>query len=186
MKKNKIVAFAMAGALLVGGTFAGTKAWFTDSATEKSDLVITTGNIDVDTITPDGWLPGNLQDIPGQGMQPVEDKETEADKNDKGEFTNVRPGDKFYKRVRVENKGSLSQKLNASGGEDKVENDSFKITNTAKSDLGKDRILAPGEATSFYIEVEVLKETGNDKKSTYFNLEDSMNPIVITAEQKNS
>lgn len=186
MKKNKIVAFAIAGALLVGGTFAGTKAWFTDSATEKSDLVITTGNIDVETIVRDEWTSGYLEEKEGAGIVATKDDTTEAKPDGKGGFTNVRPGDKFFKTIAVKNNGSLAQKLNVSGGDDKYENDSFAITSTAKSFVGTGRVLQPGEAVHFFIEVEVLEQTGNSEQNTGFNLEDTMNPIVITADQINN
>ncbi|MGL4570490.1 MAG: hypothetical protein ACRCVJ_05460 [Clostridium sp.] len=185
MKKNKIVAFAMAGALLVGGTFAGTKAWLSDKATEKSDLVITTGNIDVETTVRDEWTPGYLEYKEGAGIVAIRDNTTEAESDGNGGFKNVRPGDKFFKTIEIRNTGTLTQKLNVSGGEDKYKNDSFRITTTAKQDIGNSTILKPGMGNGFFIEVEVLEQTENGKQSTEFNLEDSMEPIVITADQIN-
>lgn len=184
MKKNKIVAFAMAGALLVGGTFAGTKAWFTDSATEKSDLVITTGTIELETTVRDEWTPGYLEYKEGAGIVATRDNTTEAKPDGKGGFTNVRPGDKFFKTIEIRNIGTLAQKLNVSGGEDKFENDSFRITTTAKQDIGNGTILKPGMGNGFFIEVEVLEQT--DEQYKEFNLENSMSPIVITADQINN
>ena len=45
MKKNKTIAYMLAATLLVGGTFAGTKALFESKVTAQTDLVITTGSL---------------------------------------------------------------------------------------------------------------------------------------------
>ena len=47
MKKNKTIVYMLAAALLVGGTFVGTKAYFTDSAEAKTNLILSMGDVDV-------------------------------------------------------------------------------------------------------------------------------------------
>lgn len=171
MKKNKTIAYALAATLLVGGTFAGTKAWFTDKDESKSDLILTTGSIDVE-LKSRGW------NVVG---------ETEAtETNNDGVFTNVRPGDKFEKAVEVNNLGDLKQILNVKGGEDKDDQDMFKITTSAQTDIGVDRELEPGTGTGFYVYVEVLGDKmGNGFQERTFDLESAMEPIVVDAKQVN-
>ena len=48
MKKKKVAALALAASLLVGGTFIGTKALFTDSIENVGEISISTGDLDIE------------------------------------------------------------------------------------------------------------------------------------------
>lgn len=102
MKKNKTVAFMLAATLLVGGTFMGTKALFTDNVTANNDLVITMGNLNLD-IVEGKWENTN----PGQ-------ETTQGEGEKSNEFSNAKPGDVFRKKITVKNEGSLKRKLSIS------------------------------------------------------------------------
>ena len=55
MKKNKTVAYALAATLLVGGTFLGTKALFTDKVDTVGELSISTGDVDIVAEVTQDW-----------------------------------------------------------------------------------------------------------------------------------
>ena len=55
MKKNKTIAYMLAAALLVGGTFVGTKALFTDKIETAGELQISTGDVNIEIIEPSKW-----------------------------------------------------------------------------------------------------------------------------------
>lgn len=171
MKKKKTAAYALAALLLVGGTFTGTKAWFTHNATHSADLVITTGNVDV-TVDSTGWF-----------MVDSEGKPVEGSGNENGgynAFENIKPGDRFMKRVVIRNTGSLDQVLSISGGEIK-DNDVFNIVSEHTNLLNKDITLEQGDFTSFDIAVEVKEEyTGENLK---LQLSDYMGDIKVDATQ---
>ena len=101
MKKSKIISLLLAGALLVGGTFIGTKALFSDTETVANQLVLTTGKVDI-RIIPDRWIRNvedknedgvinALDDVYGQGCE----------ESVEGIFTNVQPGETFTRYINV-------------------------------------------------------------------------------------
>ena len=98
MKKNKTIAYMLAATLLVGGTFVGTKALFTDSATAKTDLVITMGEIGIEVNEDATW---KIKEQNGEVEEVVEGKE----------FTNLKTGDKLVKEITITNTGNLHRKL---------------------------------------------------------------------------
>ena len=97
MNKNKIMSLLLAGALLVGGTFAGTMALFSDTATVSNPISITGGKVDIDAYG-DDWNHYRNNDFNtslGYGA----------------EFSDVRPGDKFVKNIHVTNKSDYEVSL---------------------------------------------------------------------------
>lgn len=89
MKKNKTIAYALAATLLVGGTFAGTKAWFTDKEVVDNKLNITTGTLDID-VTDMGWY---------KNGEKTED------------LTKLVPGDVISKKVEVANNSNVDSSV---------------------------------------------------------------------------
>lgn len=172
MKKNKTIAYALAATLLVGGTFAGTKAWFTSQETANTDLVITTGTVDLEVVD-NGWY----LDADGTGTEA-----TPVDKsNENFMFRNVKPGDGMWKQFDVTNTGTLNQKIDVKGGKITNEAGPFVIQSSHNGDQIDGVTLAPGETAGFMIFVDVpLDWEGQDMK---FSLDQYMTDIVIDAEQ---
>ncbi|WP_270647047.1 hypothetical protein [Paeniclostridium hominis] len=170
MKKNKTVAYMMAAMLLVGGTFAGTKAWFTAKETVDTSFEITTGSIDIET-KDKGWVvttpEGEKTEMvvrPGSGM-------------------NFKPGDSLEKEVTIKNIGELAQKLEINRNNVK-ENDNFKVSIQG---LEKDQILAVEDSITFTIRVEAdLEKMDNEDANKIFNLKDIVGTIDINAKQINA
>lgn len=103
MKKNKTVAYALAATLLVGGTFVGTKALFTDKIDTVGELSISTGDVDIDaeviqdwTIDRNGYDPNTGTSVNGQLAK----------------FENLKYGDVLTKKVELTNKGTLKAVVN--------------------------------------------------------------------------
>ena len=158
MKKNKTIGFMMAAVLLVGGTFMGTKALFTDKAQASNDLVITMGNLDINT-KEDPWEITTSTDT-GTETKRIEKSST---------ITNVKPGDRFLKKVTITNNGTLNQKLDI---QTKGTSDEYpkQILVGDTLQLLKGKVLAPGKSVDTYIDVAVKEEMGGD-----FNVEGSQN-----------
>lgn len=100
MKKNKTAAYMLAATLLVGGTFVGTKALFTDSVDSIGELTLSTGDIDIEAEVIQDWiLDRNGKDDnkgtnnPGAPEGPL--------------FDNLKTGDVLTKTVEIENVGTL-------------------------------------------------------------------------------
>lgn len=178
MKKNKTVAYMMAAMLLVGGTFAGTKAWFTAKETVDTSFNITTGSIDIET-TDGEWVvttpEGEKTEMvvrPGirPGIRP-------------GSGINFKPGDSLEKIVTIKNTGELAQKLEINR-KDFEENDNFKVSIQG---LEKDKILPVEDSTTFTIRVEAdLEKMDNEDANKTFNLKDIVGTIDINAKQINA
>lgn len=170
MKKNKTIAYMLAATLLVGGTFAGTKAWFTAKETVDTSFNITTGSIDIETkdeewvvTTPEGEKTEMIV-RPGSGI-------------------NFKPGDSLEKRVTIKNTGELAQKLEINR-KDVKENDNFKVSIQG---LEKDKILAVEDSITFTIRVEAdLEKMDNEDANKTFNLKDIVGTIDINAKQINA
>lgn len=182
MKKNKTVAFMLAATLLVGGTFMGTKAFFTDSATASNDLVITMGNVDL---------------LVEEGPWKNENKSTEAgqSKNAEGNiFKNVKPNDSFIKEVTIKNNGSLKQVIKLNRGDVSKEYPSIlKVGETITSEIGTDKTLNPGEEIKACINVQVMsnedhkfneKGSVNNENKPSFDFNKLVPTFEIIAEQE--
>lgn len=139
MKKNKVISLLLAGSLLVGGTFLGTKALFSDTKTVSNPLVLTTGKVDIN-VQADEWnhyRNGNYVDSLKYGT----------------EFTNVQPGDSFIKDIIVTNNSTYSVKLAV---EKELQNipDGFEglidLTHTVKDDP-----MSKGSMREIRVEVKI-------------------------------
>lgn len=138
MKKNKTVAYMMAAMLLVGGTFVGTKALFTDEATLENKLKLTTGKVDIDIEgkswyknLPDGDKDGNITNKDNTTSNITSGKYEQ--KSDTGEFTNVEPGDMFTREIVIKNYSSY----------DKID------VNLIKAELNKDYLTNNGKIAPY-------------------------------------
>lgn len=109
MKKNKTLAYMLAATLLVGGTFVGTKALFTDVEQVAGELKISTGDVDIEVINDTNWIldrNGNEfadgSTVKGEtGIGPINLPETETFAN------NIKPGDVLTKEITIKNAGTL-------------------------------------------------------------------------------
>ncbi|MDB8804734.1 hypothetical protein [Romboutsia sp. 1001216sp1] len=147
MRKNKTIAFMMAGALLVGGTFLGTKAYFTDKVEASNNLVISMGKLDLE-VEEGEWIYEST--IHG-------DKEAMGTKGPINQFIgNVKPGDKFVKEVTISNYSDINTDLELTGGEP-----------VKGSEL--ESVIANGFITIKDNRDEVLKELNNNDSIQYEN-----------------
>ena len=171
MKKNKTVAFALATALLVGGTFMGTKAWFTDSAEVSNDLIVSIGNLDLEIEEVD-WR--HKRENPQESETMPLDTE------------NVRPGDWFEKEVTVTNTGSLDQIITFETALDdmKIKDANWEIEIETELEDG-DR-LNTNQSKDMIIKVKSIpSELKNDDQEKDFNFAELSKAIVIKGEQVN-
>ena len=200
MKKNKTIAYMLAATLLVGGTFVGTKAYFTDEDDAKADLVISMGDVDVSVDETKGWV----YESTVHGKQEA----TPFRMLEKDSFMNVKPGDKFVKEVTIKNGSDIDTDLVISGGDvragselAKAINDGFITVKDNREDVLKSLnnndehdqfgTNLEKEAT-LKIEVEIQSRTPeqdnkyNSNGGTYidFDLAKEMNPYVINATQE--
>lgn len=97
MKKKKIAGLALAATLLVGGTFAGTKALFTDKVDPVGELSISTGDVDIEVLGNPEWkLERNGEE--GRVISPG---------GEITKFDNLKRGDILTKTVEIYNNGTL-------------------------------------------------------------------------------
>ena len=111
MKKNKTIAYMLAATLLVGGTFVGTKAYFTDSVESKTNLILSMGDVDV-----------SAEDTEWKYETTVHGKKeaTAFRLLNSDSFMNVKPGDKFVKEVIIKNSSNIDTDLVIEGGDVKA------------------------------------------------------------------
>lgn len=191
MKKNKTIAYALAATLLVGGTFAGTKAWFTASGEVDSGLVVTTGSMGLEVNSEKNWTV-----IEEDGY------ETEiTNKTNGNDFKNAKPGDAFEKIVTIKNTGSLDQVLEVNGGSiDNTKNKNFTVTLEGLDKI--QGVLSAGSNNTKQFKIKVATnvdnmksndpditndgENGVDDEAREFKLLESMEKITINARQTNA
>lgn len=111
MKKNKRMAYALAVTLLVGGTFVGTKALFTDMEQVAGELKISTGDVDIEVVGDTNWVLDRNGNEYADGSTvggetginvPLNEIETEVNF-----ANNIKPGDVLTKEITIKNAGTL-------------------------------------------------------------------------------
>ena len=198
MKKNKTIAYMLAAALLVGGTFVGTKAYFTDSVESKTNLILSMGDVDV-----------SAEDTEWKYETTVHGKKeaTAFRLLNSDSFMNVKPGDKFIKEVIIKNSSNIDTDLVIEGGDVKAGtklaeaiNDGFiKITDnredvidTLNNNNESDGFGTNNENTAKLIINVEIQSTTPDKDNKYnsnggqtidLNFANKINPYVINAKQ---
>lgn len=171
MKKNKMIAYALAATLLVGGTFAGTKALFTNEATIDNDLVIETGKVDIQAVNDTGWI------LNGE-------KSYEGDK--------LVPGDRLVRNVEIKNNSNVPTKINVKYNHGQA---SEELSNAINSKFIKvtdpgitGQNLGSGESKIVPFEIKIgTPENNNEIDNNYqdknFDLSNFIAQYTITAEQ---
>lgn len=162
MKKNKTIAYMLATTLLVGGTFAGTKAWFSETGTVENGLIVKMGSFDLDIIEnmdevgkegPEGWV----------HYRNGKPEEIKTDKNG-NKFTNIKPGDQFIRTITFKNNGTLNQRvfLDTSKFEGKVPSGFIYNKNMGGFPGGVQgstyKDIRPGEEATIKLSIQVSKD----------------------------
>ncbi|WP_455537590.1 hypothetical protein [Terrisporobacter sp.] len=178
MRKNKTIAYMLAVTLLVGGTFLGTKALFTDKINTVGELSISTGDVDIKVIEDAGWILDRNGNEHADGSTVFGETGTgEGTLVDGGDnFTtdnplanNLKPGDILTKTIKVQNQGTLIAELDLTNNAD-VQNrlGDLKDLITATGEiLGDKTELLPGETATLKLKLEVNNEGGDHNKDGY-------------------
>ena len=195
MKKNKTIAYLMAATLLVGGTFLGTKALFTDRADMIGAVTITTGDVDL-SVTEEKW---NLE-------RNGEDDELKTDINS-GRFENLKFGDKLTRTVHIKNDGTLKAIANIKVNKSEIKTEAeaedkeiiinglkytAKRTGGEKIESTENIEIAAGQSVSVDLEIEVVgkgkhNEEGSLNKDKIQGVDINLeNSFVVDARQVTS
>lgn len=174
MKKNKTIAYALAAILLVGGTFAGTKAWFTDKEVVDNTLNITTGTLDLD-VTDKGWYRNG---------------------NETEDFTKLVPGDVISRKIEVANNSNINNQVVVTKEESKL-SDAEKsaidngFININDGNFKEEVEKLKGNGDSVIVEFKATIGVGNGSENgvdngfqeNEFNLGNMLGKYSITTEQ---
>ena len=172
MKKNKTVAYALAATLLVGGTFWGTKALFTDKVDTVGELSISTGDVDmVAEVTQDWTLDRNGYE-PNTGT---------SDGGRLAQFDNLKYGDVLTKKVTITNKGTLKALVNFTENEAVTDKLPTGIDFTAEFKDSKGNKL-PAESTMDIGSSATVDLKLDKQEQTILELRDA---YVLNAQQQN-
>ncbi|CUP49059.1 Uncharacterised protein [Turicibacter sanguinis] len=201
MKKNKTMAYALAVALLVGGTFVGTKAWFSDQVTTDNGIIITMGTLNLELIENNaekegenlGWKLFRDEEVINDSLGTKKESDEDSKNGDiKKQHLNIRPGDYFEKTFTVKNTGSLDQivkvdtKLLANG----INNDYFKLTILDNNNLlqeGNEFRLNPDETKTVTLKLQLNETTlYNHYQGETFDFEELFSDITLTGRQVNA
>lgn len=211
MKKNKTIAYMLAAALLVGGTFVGTKALFTDKIETAGELQISTGDVNIKVMEPSEWrLERNGSELndgtsiinngidgfaPHEGSGITNKKDIPLKDSNGNEIpfaNNLKPGDKLKKVVTIKNIGTLNAKisLDSSKVSEKLGNlkDFITATETSFNDANGNGILEPGEVGSIWLTLTADQESVHNITGVNNDLQedavvDLTNAWVLTATQ---
>lgn len=177
MKKNKTIAYMLAATLLVGGTFLGTKALFTDKLDSIGELAISTGDVDIEVINKGEWkLTRNGSDLK-DGTTNIKDEsgvdgtvdDGDKDKpNDETPFANnLKMGDSLTKRVVVKNNGTLNAvlELNEIESNGNIPEKLKEIMvleevliNSGNTIINNGHVLKPGEIATVELTISLIEQ----------------------------
>lgn len=199
MKKNKTVAYMLAATLLVGGTFLGTKALFTDKIDVAGELSISTGDVDIEVVGENKWLldrngaeysegtnVGTKEDDKS-GVAPTDDLKEIASKHF---ANNLKPGDKLEKSITIENKGTLIAEVTLGNnfGEDNSKlgalnglvKPSQTVTVKGEVDSDGEFTLSPGETAEIKLTLSVDGGGQHEQTATgsNYNADNIENTVV--------
>lgn len=156
MKKNKTVAYMLAATLLVGGTFLGTKAMFTDKVDVAGEVSISTGDVDIAIEKDYGWS--------------LKSNGADDNKNGEANFDNLKTGDTLTKTVMLKNNGTLKAVVNLEKNKDMIPQlpEGFEYTAELMGEVsgdpdsapvyrpvGKDHVMKSGETAKVVLKLEV-------------------------------
>lgn len=130
-KRNKLP-LLLGILLLIGAAAYGTRAYFTDSATEQAGIKLTLGNLKIESVTDSKWVynPGSEDKndntaLKADGKEVIKGENIDV-KNAKN-ITNVQPGDKFERVFTFENTGNLAQVVTLDNAEESNNDSIFKV-----------------------------------------------------------
>ena len=205
MKKNKTIAYMLAAALLVGGTFVGTKALFIDVENTIGELAISTGDVDIKVETIQEWkLDRNgfeladgttvksddhieyteIVDENGRIKTPNNDDTNEAPEKENTPFANnLKPGDEIVKTLSVTNVGTLIANIELTEAEtieaelkEQGLDGLVEVTSTLTEDNTSD-LFMPGERAQIELRLKI-KDKGGQHNKDGFNSDD-YNKLVV-------
>ena len=185
MKKNKTVAYMLAATLLVGGTFLGTKALFTDQVDTAGEISISTGDVDLEVETTQDWTLSRNGEEENKGT------------GEKVDFDNLKFGDVLTKKVTVTNAGTLKAivDLVQKTHEQLDLPDGITYTVTVKKgdktiDNLNDMLMIPGDQITVDLELKVAEGGEHSKTAKTINSDaqeaaviDLQDSVVIKAKQ---
>jgi len=156
------------GALLIISVAAyGTRAYFSDSATQQADIKLELGNLDIESVdslwkyTPEN---GKVNSALLTGTTSVTNNMTVTTENAKN-ITNVQPGDKFERIFEFKNVGSLEQnvtvKNTVSSNTDSIFNVNFEPIEAA-SGLSTNGIIKKDESVKYKMTISVNTDDSFD------------------------
>lgn len=203
MRKNKTIAYMLAATLLVGGTFVGTKAWFSDKVETDNGIKITMGTLDLELKENGageegenkGWKLVRDEKVISSYFNLGSQKESKEDSKNgdiKKEHVNIRPGDYFEREFTVKNTGSLDQIVKVDSKlVHGVYNHLFELT---INDEGKDILintnefrLNPGESKTVKLKLQpTASGLDNSEQGKTFNFEELFSDITLTGRQVNA
>lgn len=213
MNKNKTVAYTLAATLLVGGTFLGTKALFTDKVDTVGELSISTGDVDIKVLDSSQWKL-NRNGAEYKDGTTVQSDESDNDgelpevsggndnfNTDKPLANNLKPGDVLTKEVTIQNVGTLMASLNLEQDANKMNEQldvlkgliKAKQTDVKINDTDGNGLLSPEETATFTLTLEVSEESNSQHNATEGHNKDSIENVqvnltdawVLTATQQN-
>lgn len=173
------------GTLLIVSVAAyGTRAYFSDSATQQGDIQLSLGTVDISTDKTSEWQYTPLTTGDNLDENNVKNEKLGESMTDKGKiYTNVRPGDSFVRTYSIQNTGTLDVKVELSSanipvalsgiGNNSVHPDGpFNITVNGLKDKFT---LAPEQELTYTVTITVDPKVNNT-----FNAAQQLNQNTIT------
>ncbi|MDU4935801.1 MAG: hypothetical protein E6X43_10855 [Peptostreptococcaceae bacterium] len=171
MKKNKTIAYMMAAMLLVGGTFVGTKALFTDQVDATGEISISTGDVDIEVVNDAKW------EIDRQGSG---DENIGSLPGELADFDNLKYGDTLTKTIEIENKGTLKAVVSLNENHEVTKRLPDAIQYTAKFIDGKDNVvLNRGDRQKVELKIHVTDGGKHNESEKSINSDSQEQDIIV-------
>lgn len=193
-KKKKQLPLLLLALLFITAAAYGTRAYFTDDASQEADIKLTLGNLDIENVE-SKWV------YNGEGNTTLAYSDGTEISN-ATDIKNVQPGDSFTRTFTFINNGSLNQNVTIDSdipAKQATAENPFEV-NVEPSITGNTTVLKTGETINFDVTITVPGITAGkyNVAGSYnvSNVEQTTNPdkysldylaeiITVTAEQTN-
>jgi hypothetical protein len=160
---KKLVSLALMMSLILGTTIYGTYSCLSSGIAADSNIKITIGSLKLQEEGSTDWEYTGVAEKDAYNTGVDEELINQAKEKKDNEFSVVKPGDIFTKKVTVKNSGNLNERIDVKDVSSEAGNEfvGFSIVEGAV----QQEVLKPGQTITFTIQAKVKQFSSDENKA---------------------